>query len=239
MSLYADSGLKVSLEITNNCNAGCPQCHRTDPNGLTKVDWLKLTQWSLAKFKRAFPEGSLAAYHAIEFCGTFGDPIMNKDLFEICEYIIENDPNVKIHVNTNASIRSAQWWRKLGILGLGRINVIFDVDGINQEMHSKYRRKTDLSKVEENVRAYCSTGALACVTTIVFLHNEDYLSDIEKMIRSWGVIGEYKVIESSRFASGYIFNFIDENGNPDELIQTTKEPEEFFKQTVRDHRNGF
>ena len=46
---------EVSIGITNFCNAGCPQCHRTNPNGLNTVDWLPLTSWSLDDFKSAFP----------------------------------------------------------------------------------------------------------------------------------------------------------------------------------------
>ena len=41
---------KVWLDLSTYCNASCPQCHRTDKNGLDKVEWLPLVKWSLEDF---------------------------------------------------------------------------------------------------------------------------------------------------------------------------------------------
>ena len=53
--LYQRRKLNAWLDITTFCNAACPQCHRTDPETLNKVDWLPLIQWSYEDFKKAFP----------------------------------------------------------------------------------------------------------------------------------------------------------------------------------------
>ena len=45
----------IVLDTTTYCNAKCPQCHRTNPNGLDKQDWLPHIQWSINDFKKAFP----------------------------------------------------------------------------------------------------------------------------------------------------------------------------------------
>ena len=79
---------KIDLSVTNFCNAGCPQCDRTNPNGCGTDDWLPLTQWSLQDFKKAFPKDSLNLLGELQFCGTWGDPMMLKDIYSICEYII-------------------------------------------------------------------------------------------------------------------------------------------------------
>ena len=42
----------VDVNITNLCNARCPQCQRTDRNGLGIVSTLPLTTWSLNDFKK-------------------------------------------------------------------------------------------------------------------------------------------------------------------------------------------
>ena len=39
--------------------------------------------------------------------------MMCKDIFEICEYII-NESKTKIVINTNGSIRDEFWWTHLG-----------------------------------------------------------------------------------------------------------------------------
>ena len=46
--------LVVDVAITNLCNARCPQCQRTDTNGLGTVKTLPLTTWSLNDFKKRF-----------------------------------------------------------------------------------------------------------------------------------------------------------------------------------------
>ena len=51
---YKEGELIMWLDISTHCNAGCPQCHRTDVHGLGKADWLPLVQWSLDDFKKAF-----------------------------------------------------------------------------------------------------------------------------------------------------------------------------------------
>ena len=60
MGLFSDlKGITVWLDISTFCNAACPQCHRTDPNGLDKMDWLPLKKWDLEEFVNAFPAGSM------------------------------------------------------------------------------------------------------------------------------------------------------------------------------------
>ena len=51
--LYNKNELSLWLDISTHCNAKCPQCHRTDANGLQKVDWLPVIQWSTEEFKKA------------------------------------------------------------------------------------------------------------------------------------------------------------------------------------------
>ena len=136
---------KIDLSVTNYCNAGCPQCDRTNPNGCGTDDWLPLTQWSLQDFKKAFPKDSLNLLVELQFCGTWGDPMMLKDIYSICEYII-NESNCNIEITTNGSIREDTFYWELGALCGNRLKMYFDIDGIDQDMHSHYRRKTNLQK---------------------------------------------------------------------------------------------
>ena len=98
-------GVKIALDLSTFCNASCPQCHRTDPNGLGKMPWLPLIKWTLADFTRKFPPGSIDFVDQFEICGTWGDPIMSKDIGKICEYIIDNSKS-SIHLNTNGGMRT-------------------------------------------------------------------------------------------------------------------------------------
>ena len=185
--LYNNKKINAWLDITTNCNAACPQCHRTDPKTLKKVGWLPLIQWSLEQFKTAFPPKTLERINTINFCGSLGDPIMCKDIFEICEYIID-ESKCYIIINTNGSIRDEYWWTHLGYIIKDRGQMVFDIDGSTQEMHEFYRQKTNLDTIIENMKAYSLYGDSGAFT-VVFKHNENYLKDIHKMVND--VIGDH------------------------------------------------
>ena len=184
--MYKSFGLRVFLDISTYCNAACPQCHRTDPNGLGKASWLPLIQWDLETFKKAYNlDKSRVKYYSFNFCGTWGDPVMNKDLIEMVQYIIDNS-NAIITIDTNGSIRDEEWWWRLGSIAGERLVVYFAVDGINQKMHSHYRRNTDLKKILDNMESISYTLSKPRVRTIVFKHNEEYLKQIEELVKARG-----------------------------------------------------
>ena len=82
--MWDHKSLKLFMDIGTYCNAGCPQCHRTNINNIgKKVDWLPLIQWHLNDFKKAFPKEQIDNIKEFHFCGTWGDPTMNRDIFEI------------------------------------------------------------------------------------------------------------------------------------------------------------
>ena len=179
--LWNIKDLRVFLDVSTYCNAGCPQCHRTNPNGLGKADWLPLIRWDLKTFQKAFPKEELENILVLKFCGTWGDPVMCKELYQMCEYIIQNS-NCRIEMDTNGSIRDTDWWWNLGVLCGDRLMVVFDVDGIDQKMHEKYRRFTHLDKVLENMESLSYTKARAQSQTVLFKHNQDYKDEIISLL---------------------------------------------------------
>ena len=211
------------IDLSTYCNAACPQCHRTDPCGLGKIDWLDLIQWDLNTFKKAYPPHVMENIKNFELCGTWGDPCMNKDIFKICEYIIK-ESRARISMSTNGSMRESEWWWDLGVMCKDRLLVLFTVDGINQEMHEKYRRKTDLNKILEHMETVTMAGAKAQGFTVVFKHNQDYLKDIDKLVKDHGGY-QTQFVKSDRFneKDGQVgpFSFINENGEEEILEEAT------------------
>ncbi len=238
-NLYPENDLIAWVDLSTLCNAACPQCHRTDRNGLGDIPWLPKIKWTLGEFKMAFPKESLHKFKRFEFCGTWGDPVMNKDMYAICEYIIRNS-KAKIQINTNGSIRTPDWWWDLGVMCGDRLRVWFDVDGINQEMHEKYRQKTDLQKIQDNIESITATNAGISIMVIVFKHNQDYLEEIHDMVRSWGVTGEVSFMGSNRFYHQDTFEFIKDD--KEEILEqsTLGEDHPMLNTTwnipVRDHK---
>ena len=224
--LWNIKDLRVFLDVSTYCNAGCPQCHRTNPNGLGKADWLPLIRWDLKTFQKAFPKEELENILVLKFCGTWGDPVMCKELYQMCEYIIQNS-NCRIEMDTNGSIRDTDWWWNLGVLCGDRLMVVFDVDGIDQKMHEKYRRFTHLDKVLENMESLSYTKARTQSQTVLFKHNQDYKDEIISLVKQHGSV-KHSFVISDRFEAHQVTEdnkrfFIDENGEEDYLQRADPE----------------
>jgi MoaA/NifB/PqqE/SkfB family radical SAM enzyme len=240
-SVYKEDKLVIFVDISTYCNAGCPQCHRTNvtDGGLRKVDWLPLVRWTLDEFKEAYTPELVRKVAGWEICGTWGDPLMNKDMYEIAKYIIETNPYTYLTIDTNGSIRPLSWWKKLGELSQltrpsptgqtlwnynhGRIRVDFAIEGINQEMHAKYRRFTDLKKVLANMKMYTDNGGNAKVFCVVHDHNKDYLQEISDMCKAHGAETVDFTANNRFYNNSAEFTFINENYEEESLHKATGE----------------
>lgn len=218
---YDEKDLAIIVEASTHCNAKCPQCSRTERWGLGKstIRDYELNSWSIDDFKSYFSEEDLNHMKNIHFSGTYGDPGMCKDIFEIIDYIFKVSPKIKVSMNSNGSMRDEEWWYALGSLAPERLLVSFDVDGINQEMHEKYRRGTNLQKVLNNMQAYALSGADVKTLTIIFKHNQDYYDEIKNMVKNYGCFNS-RAIESNRFSKAPIWEFQNEHGEIESLEQT-------------------
>lgn len=231
-TLYGSKDLSLWLDISTHCNAKCPQCHRTNADGLQKVDWLPVIQWSFEEFRNAFSPTTLHHIDRIDICGTWGDPMMNKDIFKIVEYIM-NYSNCKILINTNGSIRNADWWWKFGLLGKERITVMWAIDGITQEQHSLYRQDTDLEVVLDNMETFTLAGGVSQAFTVVFKHNEKDMYNISKVVKEKGAQDIF-FVPSNRFKrDSNKYEFIDKVGEMKFLekssLNETNTPDFFWK----------
>jgi MoaA/NifB/PqqE/SkfB family radical SAM enzyme len=234
---YDNRELSMILEPTTHCNAACPQCPRTrktQPVGPNDEGELYLDSWTIDQYKEYFPKETLSHIRYMNFSGTYGDPGMCKDIFEIVQYTIEQSKCL-VSLNTNGSMRDADFWYEMSSLGKNRLTLEFDVDGSTQEMHNKYRQGTNLDKVLDNLMAARLGGCDVKVLTIVFKHNQNYIDEIKELI---GDV-RHQVIESSRFSWGPIWKFINADGKVEQLEQTDiifKSSDTLSRRT-RDHRH--
>lgn len=164
---------RYELEITSLCNAECHVCHRTKNMGK-----YELTSLTLEDIKNIFPlEEDLTDFQFL-FCGALGDPIANKQCYEIVEHLARRGAFVEL--NSNTSLQTADWWRKLGELSkeTKKVTVWFCVDG-HRETNHIYRKNTDFDIIERNMEAYANAGGLGRWVYIQFDHNEHEI-DIAK-----------------------------------------------------------
>lgn len=204
--------LDVFVDITTNCNAGCPMCHRTNPKNKCKTaDWLPTIDWSLEQFKKAYPENVIKVVRKLTICGTWGDPIINKDFLDIIKYVRETNKNVILSIHTNGSLRNEDFWWELGVIGGKKLNVNFAVEGISQQMHELYRQKTFLNKILNNMHVLSNTQAKVATQTIIFKHNEQHLKEIEELCYKHGSKYHQHIYTDRTFINN-TYSFIDSNG---------------------------
>jgi MoaA/NifB/PqqE/SkfB family radical SAM enzyme len=228
--------LDIMLDVTTRCNAGCPQCHRTDPMGLNKASWLPDINWTLEEFKQALPEKLCKHIYNFDFCGTWGDCLTNKDILPMVKYIRKNAPESSICINTNGSLRNEEFWWDLGVAGGKKLQVVFCVEGTTQEMHENYRQFTFLDKIFDNMDTLSNTPAIMRTQTLVWKHNEKHLPEIEKLCMEHGSV-RHHFVATDRFDSR------DEDklefsikGKPGVLEKTSPDWQKTFRQTHQERK---
>lgn len=200
---------QIHLEITNNCQASCPMCSRNHHGGMPNP-LIKIQDWTLEQFKQIINQEVLDQIEEVYFCGNFGDPLLNHDLPQMCQYIKDNS-NVAIRIHTNGSLRTQQWWKDLVKVLPKNHRVIFGIDGL-ADTHPKYRIGTDWHKIIRNARAFIREGGDADWAYIVFQHNEHQVEACRQLASDWGFRAFYEK-NSSRFVGSTVFPVLDKNNN--------------------------
>ena len=253
MHRWYNKNVGLTLDITTHCNAKCPQCARTDHSsgGLKRYQRIPLVHWSLEDIQKVYTKEQLETIKSITFSPSWGDPMMNPQVYEIIDYLLENLPDGGSLKNvTNGSMRDEDYWWKLGGLAVKHKTKLFittfDIDGVTQEMHSHYRRNTVLQKTLDNMKAFSDNGKSISVSqTIVFKHNQDYMEDIEQLAKQYGS-KRNTFIKSDRFDRDKNGNykpylFLDENNQgvylewadkPWKTSKISQQQEELDKQIV-------
>lgn len=163
---------QVQIELTTRCNARCPMCMR-NYRGLDFNSGYPLTELSLADIKKILPVEFLKQLDkGVSFNGNLGDFGLAKDAYEIAEYI--KTAGTPVHINSNGSMRTTQWWARLGALNVPneypRVIVGFALDGL-ADTHSLYRQDTNWETIIRNARAFIEAGGDAVWRFIPFDHN--------------------------------------------------------------------
>lgn len=214
--MFKFSDLKqLHLEISNNCQASCPMCNRNHHGGIANPH-LKITNWTLNEFKQIINQEVLDQIDGIYLCGNFGDPLLNEDLVEICDYV-KNNSDIFLRIHTNGSLRNIKWWETLAQHLPKSHLVVFALDGL-VNTHSRYRIGTDFNKIIDNATAFIKNGGTAEWSYIVFEHNEHQVDEARSLAKNIG-FHSFAVKHSSRFVGSRDFNVLDKNGNTVDVLR--------------------
>lgn len=186
----------LEWEVTTNCNASCPQCPRNYYGGKT---WptLPILNNSLDWAKTHLPTDFINNLYRIDFCGTYGDPILNNELHSIIEWLLTVNPSLEISLKTNGGLRDTSWWAKLANVIGPNGYVFFSIDGLADTNHI-YRRKVEFDKTINNAKAFIDAGGKAYWNYIVFKHNQHQVEDAHALSKQLGFV-EFNIKRTGRF----------------------------------------
>lgn len=196
----------IQVEITSRCQASCPMCLRNVHGGIDNPS-LPLSDWSLYQFKKIFNSEVLAQIKCVNFCGDFGDPILNNDLIDMCQYLKDHS-SVSVQLHTNGSARNIAWWESLARALPADHMVEFAIDGL-KDTHSLYRIGTDYDIIIRNATAFMDAGGNAHWMYIKFKHNEHQV-DVARNVANTLGFKTFDVKTSKRF--GKQFPVVDRAG---------------------------
>ena len=185
--MYLRPPKKLHLELTDKCNAKCPMCVRTDPNGLGETDAVVRTELTYEDILRIPYQ-----FERVNYCGNYGDPLLAKDLIKILKHFEGADQLV----HTNGSLRNEDFWKELATIR--NVRVIFGIDGSNNVSHSKYRVNTSFEKILKNAKIFNDAGGHSVWQMILFKHNEDEVNEAQKLASEYG-FKTFETLTSRRF----------------------------------------
>jgi sulfatase maturation enzyme AslB (radical SAM superfamily) len=156
----------IHLEISSRCNAACPLCPRNF-YGYPHNDGYVEHDMTLAEAKEIFSLEFLTQLSHIDINGNFGDAVMNPETIDIIQYFRLCNPDLVIHISTNAGARNQNFWKALAASG---VHVIFCIDGL-EDTHSLYRQNTLYKTVIKNATTFIKASGHAIWKMIDFDHN--------------------------------------------------------------------
>ena len=199
----------IVLEITSKCQASCPMCARNLFGGITNPNLIE-DGWSLDDYKNIINYEVLNQIKEIIFCGNFGDCVINSNFLEMCRYTAVTNPNIKVQIHTNGSMRTKEWWKELA-QALPKNHVVkFALDGL-EDTHSLYRIGTNYHKILENAKSFIENKGTAEWAMIRFDHNAHQVEEARELSKKLGFTS-FSLKDSNRFTNGKQ-KVVDKNNN--------------------------
>jgi len=169
--------IRLEIELNNYCNLKCPLCIRnieTDIN--LELNNKKLDLDSLIEKLDKFPN-----LKYVTIAGPTSEPTLNKNLFEILEYLDNRSIETSLFINGNT--HDDYYYKKLGFFcRLKKVKIYFTICGSTQELHSKYRINSDLSTIIKRANILNKIIKKKFILTwIIFEYNQkDYIQNKNK-----------------------------------------------------------
>ena len=216
---------ELHVEVTNKCNAACPMCDRNIHGGVDRPG-RGLSEWSLEDIKKVFT--GLPNLKFVYFCGTHGEPLASKNIFEAIK--AAKDTGARMEMFTNGSLKNKTWWEKLVSILDKNDRITFGVDGI--ETNHLYRQNTDINKILENMKICCGADVKVRWDYLVFKHNEHEMEKCKKIAKEMGV-NNFRFRRTARFDRHIKYPVFDKNFNVTHYLEPP-EAEEYRHPSIQE-----
>jgi MoaA/NifB/PqqE/SkfB family radical SAM enzyme len=165
------------IEPTSKCILECPLCDRTwFYKKFKKREIHEINIDHLLKFFNGVP-------YAVSFCGNNGDPIYHSKFNELCSRLKQS--GCKIHITTNGSKKSADWWKKLGSMLTVDDKITFSIDGL-RNTNKIYRINSDWESIINGFKIIKKHNIKTEWKFIVFRHNQHQIREAKTLSKQLG-----------------------------------------------------
>lgn len=175
---------KVTIDPGNFCNLRCPGCH----TGIKHPEMIQPGFMKYDDFKMVF--GQVQPYAISVALYNWGEPFLNKSIFDMIEHCTSKGVGTTLHSNFN--VFSEEMARKAVESGL--THIYMSIDGASQEAYAKYRVRGNLDQVMENLRVlletrkkYKSKFPIVTWKFLEFTHNAHEKEEARRRARELGV----------------------------------------------------
>lgn len=175
----------IDFNITNFCNAKCPTCKRFSQDSYLEVEKnLKILHMNFEDFKNVIERNAdFFKGKTCHFCGEFGDPLMHPNIKEFAE--LANKTFSSVYIYSNGGINRKSFFEYVAETR-NNITFIFGIDGLTQEINSKYRINVNTDLAYNNMLFLAKHDKAAWDYT-VFEHNKHELTDVIKFAKTHNI----------------------------------------------------
>lgn len=208
---------ELHVETTNKCNASCPMCDRNIHGGPERPG-RGPSDWTLEDIDKVF--NGLPNLKFVYFCGTHGEPLSSKYIFEAIQ--AAKNVGARIEMFTNGSLKTVDWWNRLMNILDKNDRITFGVDGI--ETNHLYRQNTNIDKILERMQICCDAEVNVRWDFLVFRHNEYEMDTCKEKAKQMGV-NHFRFRRTARFDVYDKFPVFDKNLNVTHYLEQPENEE--------------
>lgn len=170
----------LTIEPTNACNLRCPVCETGNGSMARRTGFLDFDRYCNLI-------DQVAPHTAVLMFYFMGEPFLNKRAYEMIRYARQK--GMWVETCSNGDYVDAK-----GVIYSDVNEISFQIGGMTQETHEKYRVRGDLARVQKNLlellelrRQMPNSNVLVNVGFVVMRHNEHEVPDFLTWARKIGV----------------------------------------------------